>query len=199
MMMRRDTLLRRLRKQQRGAAAVEFALAAPVFLLLLMGIFDYSWQMYARQVLQGAVSHAGRDATLETNAASQTDLDAAVRKKVTDVFHDATLTFDRKAYESYDDIGDPEAFTDKNGNGSYDSGECFEDVNGNGSWDADRGAAGNGGAEDVVLYTASMKVTRILPVWRMLGQSQETTLTATTVLRNQPYNTATSTTQVICK
>jgi len=43
-----------------------------------------------------------------------------------------------------------------------------------------------------------MNITRILPVWRMLGQPQQKTLSATTVLRNQPYNTGTSTSEVIC-
>ncbi len=197
-MIRARSILRRLRRHQRGIAVVEFALTAPVFLLLLMGIFDYSWQMYANQVLQGAVSKAARDATLEGNAADQSALDAVVRERVRNVFRDANVTFVRKAYNSYDEVGDPEAFTDENGNGAYDSGECFEDVNGNGSWDTDRGMDNNGGAEDVVLYTASMKINRVLPVWRMLGQSQEVTLTSTTVLRNQPYTTSTETSEVIC-
>ena len=41
-------LLRRLRRSERGTAFVEFALTAPVFLLILLGIFDYCWQMYAQ-------------------------------------------------------------------------------------------------------------------------------------------------------
>ncbi|MDP3782281.1 MAG: pilus assembly protein, partial [Sphingopyxis sp.] len=68
----------------------------------------------------------------------------------------------------------------------------------NASWDADRGQTGNGGAEDVVLYTATLEIDRVLPVWKMMGQSQQSSMTATTVLRNQPYNAATSTKQVIC-
>ena len=74
-MTRRHALIRRLRRNKRGVALVEFALTAPVFLLLLMGIFDYCWQMYAQQVLQGAVSKAGRDSTLEQFATNQKALD----------------------------------------------------------------------------------------------------------------------------
>ena len=59
-MIRIPSLLRRLRRHQRGTAILEFALIAPVFILLLMGLFDYTWQMYAKQVLQGAVSNAAR-------------------------------------------------------------------------------------------------------------------------------------------
>ncbi|WP_260581079.1 TadE/TadG family type IV pilus assembly protein [Sphingopyxis sp. PET50] len=197
-MTRRQTLVRRLRRDTRGTALIEFALTAPVFLLLLMGIFDYCWQMYAQQVLQGAVSQSARLATLENNAEDQSDLDDNVKARVLDVFKNADVTFSRKAYESYDLVGEPEPLSDKNGNKVWDTGECFEDMNGTGSWEADRGANGNGGAEDVVLYTASMKFNRILPVWRMLGQPQETTLRAQTVLRNQPYGTNTATRVVIC-
>lgn len=190
--------LLRLRRNQRGNTIVEFALTAPLFLIVVFGILDFSWQYYAKIELQGVVNDAARQATLEGNALDQTKLDNAVRAKVLNVFPRGEVSFSRKAYDSYSEVGDPEAFTDRNSNGRYDSGECFEDVNGNGSWDSDRGQSGNGGAEDVVLYTASLKMTRVLPVWAFLGQSQQSTLVATTVLRNQPYNAATSTKKVIC-
>ena len=196
--MTRRLLIRRLRRSEQGNAIVEFALTAPVFLLILMGIFDFSWQIYGKQVLQGAVSKAARDATLEGNALNQAVLDEKVRQKVLNVFRNGEVTFVRKAYDSYSEVGEPEAFTDSNNNSQYDSGECFEDVNGNNSWDADRGQTGNGGAEDVVLYTATLEIDRVLPVWKMLGQSQQSRMEATTVLRNQPYNAATSTKKVIC-
>ena len=67
-MIRIPSLLRRLRRHQRGTAILEFALIAPVFILLLMGLFDYTWQMYAKQVLQGAVSNAAQASNLETAA-----------------------------------------------------------------------------------------------------------------------------------
>jgi len=196
--MTRASFIHRLRRDQRGNAIVEFALTAPLFLIIVFGIMDFSWQFYARLELQGVVNAAARAATLEGNALNQTTLDSEVRRKVLNVFPKGEVSFTRKAYDSFSEVGDPEAFTDANGNGQYDSGECFEDVNGNSSWDADRGQAGNGGAEDVVLYTASLKMARVLPVWAFLGQSQQSTLTASTVLRNQPYNAATSTKQVIC-
>ena len=46
-MIRLPTNLRRLARDDRGTAITEFALTAPLFLLILMGIFDFSWQMYA--------------------------------------------------------------------------------------------------------------------------------------------------------
>lgn len=171
-------LFRRLRRHKRGAAMVEFALTAPVFLLILLGIFDYCWQMYAQQVLQGAVAKAGRDATLEVNSLNQTALDAAVAAQVTKVFKDAKVTFNRRTFDDFSDIK-PLRYEDKNGNNQPDPSpiDCWEDG----------GAQGNGGADDVVQYTASMTFKRVLPVWGMLGQPQSKTLTATTLLRNQPF------------
>lgn len=197
-MMRFLSSIRRLRDNIRGTAVMEFALTAPLFLLMLMGIFDFAWQMYAKQVLSGSMGHAARAATLEGNAADQNAIDAKVREAVQSVFGGAPVTFTRKSYSSFSSVGKPEDFTDSNSNGIRDTGECYVDVNGNSSWDSDRGKGGNGGADDVVLYTGSVTITRIFPVWRMLGQTQDKTVTTTTVLRNQPYNTATETSTVIC-
>lgn len=190
-----------LRRDRRGTAITEFALTAPVFLLLVMGIFDYCWQVYAQQVLQGAVGDAARQSTLEANAiaAKQTALDEVVRAKVKGVFGNANVQFSRKAYQDFSGVSQREALEDANNNGVADRGECFDDMNGNNTWDSqDQARSGNGGASDVVLYTATATINRILPVWRMLGQSQQVTLKSSTVLRNQPYATAVSVRKRVC-
>ncbi|MFN4358972.1 TadE/TadG family type IV pilus assembly protein [Sphingopyxis alaskensis] len=171
-------LVRRLRASERGTAFIEFAFTAPVFLLVLLGIFDYCWQMYAQQVLQGVVAKAGRDATLEGFAADQSALDARVEAQVQKVFASAAVTFNRRVFDDYSDIR-PLRWVDSNGNGIQDPSpdDCWEDG----------GRQGNGGADDVVQYTVSMRFDRVLPVWRMLGQPQHTTLSSTTLLRNQPF------------
>ncbi len=170
--------VRRLRQSERGTAFVEFALTAPVFLLILLGIFDYCWQMYAQQVLQGVVAKAGRDATLEGFAADQSALDDTVEAQVKNVFANADVTFSRRVFDDYSDIR-PLRWVDSNGNGIQDPSpeDCWEDG----------GRQGNGGADDVVQYTVSMRFDRVLPVWRMLGQPQYQTLSSTTLLRNQPF------------
>src|SRR3546814_9811742 len=92
-MTRSISWLRRLGRSERGAAMIEFALTAPLFLLVLMGAFDYCWQMYAQQVLQGAVSKAGRDSTLEADARHQSALDTLVREQGQQVFAHAEVKF----------------------------------------------------------------------------------------------------------
>jgi Flp pilus assembly protein TadG len=190
--------LARLIGDTRAATLTEFAITAPVFLMTMMAIFDFSMMLYAKSVLQGAVNRAARDAALEGNNSTQTAIDAAVTTQVRAVFQDGTLTYSRRAYDSFDDVGKPEPLTDSNNNGVRDAGECFTDSNGNSSWDTLRGNSGQGGGDEVVLYTATMNLSRIFPGWKMLGQPQNSTLTASTVLRNQPFNTNTRTSNVIC-
>jgi Flp pilus assembly protein TadG len=48
------------RRDQRGAAAVEFALILPLLLLLVFGVIQYSWYFYAMQSGSSAVGDAAR-------------------------------------------------------------------------------------------------------------------------------------------
>ncbi|MFM6854875.1 MAG: TadE/TadG family type IV pilus assembly protein [Sphingopyxis sp.] len=190
--------IRRLRRDERGAYMIEFALIMPTFLMLVMGTFDLGFQMYAKAVLAGAVEAAARSNTLETNSADQSAVDQQVRNQVGVVAKYATLTFIRQNYQDFSNVNSPEDFNDTNGNGQRDTFECFSDANNNGAYDTDRGDNGQGGASDVVLYQANMKFDRIFPLWKMLGQSQEKTITVKTVMRNQPYSNQTDSTVVVC-
>ena len=49
-------LLRRLRRDRSAVTIVEFAMIAPVMLLLLLGLFDLGYRTYATSVLQGALT-----------------------------------------------------------------------------------------------------------------------------------------------
>jgi TadE-like protein len=179
-------ILRKIRRTQAGIAVTEFGIIAPTFMLLLMGVFDIGYAGYIRSVLQGAVEQAGRDASLETTTTAQ--LDASVRAATQNINKAGTLTPSRLYYEKYSDIAVPEDFTDANANGIRDPGECFIDKNGNSVWNADVGLGGRGGAQDVVVYSAAFKYTRIFPLWRMIGQPQEMTIVGRTYLRNQPFS-----------
>jgi Flp pilus assembly protein TadG len=48
------------RRDQQGAAAVEFALIMPILLVLLFGIIQYGWYFYAMQAGSSAVGDAAR-------------------------------------------------------------------------------------------------------------------------------------------
>lgn len=171
----------------RGVTAVEFALVAPVFLLLLMGTFEFGQAIYLQGVLNGAVQNAGRDAGLESGVGAGANIDTLVRQQVAAIAPRGSILTTRKNYRSFLDVGKPEDFIDANNNQAYDPDECFTDANDNGQWDADKSQAGQGGADDVVVYTATLNYKRIVPLYSFLGWPDTGTAMATTVLRNQPY------------
>lgn len=187
-----------LRDDRRGATIIEFAIILPVLMMLLMGLFDMMFQLYAQSILTGAVQKAARDSAIEGGADETGAIDAKVldrmRALVTVTDHDS----ERRSYKTFTSIK-PEVFYDNNGNNRFDGGDCFDDINANGVWDQDPGETGQGGADDVTLYTFSVTYDRVFPTMTLLGRPSTVTLTAKTLLKNQPYRQqATYETKRIC-
>lgn len=178
---------RPLAKAESGVTAVEFGLIAPVFLLMLLGTFNLGQAVYLQGVFHGAVQDAGRDAGLESGAANLAVIDSLVMRRVSGIAPQGAIISSRKNYTTFNDVGTPEDFEDANNNGTYDDNECFTDVNGNNAWDEDRAIAGLGGADDVVVYTADLTYNWLIPMGGFLGWADTNTVTASTVLRNQPF------------
>lgn len=177
-----------LRRDTRGAAIVEFAIIAPVMMTLILGLCDLSYQIYAKSILNGAIQKTARDSAIQGGADNTAALDAKVTAAVQNIAKNATIVFTRKNYDSFSVIK-PEPFVDTNGNGIRNAGECYTDINGNNQWDADPGVNGQGGANDVTLYTATVTYPRLFPLF---GTTQ--TITASTLLKNQPYASQTTVT-----
>lgn len=186
----------RLRHDAQGAAALEFALAAPLLLLVVAGTLELAQAFYVRTVLQSVVNAAGRNSSLESGATSQATIDARVSHMIHDVAPRATVTFARRNYAEFSAIGQPEDYTDTNKNGVYDKGECFVDMNGNSTWDADLGKTGLGGANDVVVYTVTVSYVQWFGFGKYFGLPANQKINATTILKNQPYATQTTRTGV---
>lgn len=181
-------VLKRLRRNEEGATIVEFALIMPALMVVLMGLFDLAYNMYTAQMLQGAIQQAARDSTIEGAAGQTAALDGIVTDAVQTIAPGATLSFSRKSYTSFSETARPEDYDDINGNGSCDNGEPYEDANGNGTWDTDPGKAGLGGGRDAVLYTVDVSYDRMFPIFAFIpGQTKQFNMSASTVLRNQPY------------
>lgn len=178
-------LMHRLACDRRGGAMIEFALAAPVICMTLLGLFDLSYNIYAKAMLEGAIQKAARDSAIE--GASDTTIDTRVRDAVHIVVPSATLAFQRRNYSNFADISRPEDFTDLNNDGACNDGEPYEDANGNGTWDMDRGRNGQGGARDAVMYDVTVRYDRAFPLAGLLGFDPQVTVQSKMVLRNQPY------------
>lgn len=185
-------LIPTLARDRAGAALVEFALILPALLLTLLGLFDLAHNMYTSQILNGAIQQTARNSTIEGAGDNEAALDAAVTRAVQGISPAATVRFARAAYRDFGDIARPEDWTDLDGNGRCNSGEPYEDANANGNWDRDPGKTGFGGARDAVLYTVTIDYPRLFPIARLIpGQNERMQMQTITVLRNQPYGTAT--------
>jgi Flp pilus assembly protein TadG len=181
-------LLQRLRRDQAGATIIEFALIAPTLLVMLFGLLDLSYNMYTAQMLQGAIQSAARKATIEGASGNAAGIDGVVTTAVRTLAPNAVLTFNRKSYSSFSEVGRPEDYTDINANGTCDANEPFEDANGNGNWDQDPGQSGFGGARDAVLYRVDVSYPRLFPIYAFIpGQTNSYSMSVSTVLRNQPF------------
>ena len=194
----RRALLRRLRDDRRGSPAIEFAICAPVMALVVMGLGDMSHQIYVQSLLDGQLQKAARDSALQGGGANTSTIDATVEARVGAIVKNGTWTWSRRSYSNFA-TARAERYDDTNGNNARDAGECFDDVNGNKSWDADPGAAGQGGADDVTVYSATLSYPRIFPFAAAFGGGTYQSVSAKTVLKNQPYaSQATQTVESIC-
>lgn len=192
------TLRRRFLAARDGATVIEFALVAPVFLLMVCGVFDLGQMLYARALLSGAMEQSARASAVED--ADTSTLDAQVKAAVRPIIPAATFTFTRTAYNDFTDVGRAEKFTDTNADGTCDNKEAYIDENGNGHWDADIGETGNGSADDIILYVATATYTPFFYVPLLPSSANAVTITGKTVRKNQPFTAQTdySTTTGTC-
>ncbi|HTU10140.1 MAG TPA: TadE/TadG family type IV pilus assembly protein [Allosphingosinicella sp.] len=179
-------LLGRLRQDRRGVTIVEFAMVAPVLLLILLGFFDLGYRVYAQSVLQGALHDAARMATV--GGSSMAQIDARVKTRLSNFATRSTVTTEATNYFDFSGVAQPEKIVgDTVPVNTYNPGDCFEDTNANNTYDADRGRSGTGNSDDIVRYSVTITFPRILPLGRLMGWGNTQTLTSNTVLRNQPY------------
>jgi hypothetical protein len=184
---------RRFLACRRGTPLLEFALAAPVLLLLMIGMFEVAMLTFTNVSVEGALREAARWGITGRTPVSGTreqQILAIIAQKTYGLIDmdDAEVTF--KVYDSFNDIGQPEPFVDSilPLNGKYDLGESFTDLNGNLKWDADRGAEGVGNSGEVVLYTIAYEWHAMTPfIGSMLGDNGTLTMSASVAVRNEPW------------
>lgn len=181
----------RLCADRAGVTTIEFAMVMPVFLLALVGCLDLGQMVYAVGVLDGAVEKAARDSTLETGDTSAAD--AKVRRAIAPVLPGAQVTSTRKSYFDFAHANKGEVLNDANGDGECTpaspgvQAETFTDENGNGRYDKDLSQSGNGGANDVIVYTVSVQYDPVFAMPFVPLDWSRRTISSTAVKRNQPY------------
>ena len=172
-----------------GQAMVEFAFIAPILLGLLCGILEFSGILFVQTLLEGGAREASRYGI--TGAAVEGLSREARMLQILDensfgVIDTDEVDIETLVYENFGDVGQPEPFTDANGNDAFDEGEDFDDVNGNGEWDEDMGVAGLGGPGDVVVYRLSYDWEIMIPMFRPFF-GEMINLDASIAVRNEPF------------
>ncbi|WP_172835898.1 TadE/TadG family type IV pilus assembly protein [Porphyrobacter sp. CACIAM 03H1] len=183
-----------------GATIVEFAVVAPVFLGVLMFIFDIAYLVYARAQLTGLVNAVGRASTLETaNDETRSDMDARLTEQMRELVPHGEVEFERVSFNNYGLAqARAEPFVDTNDSNDCDAGESFLDLNGNGRHDLDGARVGGGGARDVVIYTVTLTYDRLFPVSALIGLDPSVEVQAQTLLKNQPFDLQAQPTTRVC-
>lgn len=166
---------RRFLRDSEGAAAVEFALVATPFFLLLFGILEVALIFFATAIIEDAVSEAARDirtGVLQTAGQTEADFRAAICERVDAVADCGRLRVDVRTFDGFIgvDMGAP---TNEDGD--------LED----GDFTFDPGEAG-----DVV-------VVRVFYDWQLLGpgflnglsnmSGNRRLISAATAFRNEPF------------
>ena len=172
-----------------GKAIVEFALVAPIFLGITLSILEFSGIMFVQTLLEGGAREASRYGLTgqQPEGVSRDDMILQIVSENSYGIIDVDeLEMETRVYDNFDEVGQPEPFTDENGNDAYDDGELYTDVNGNNSWDDDMGAAGLGGPGEVVVYQMSYDWPIMIPLFQPFF-GDHVTLQANIAVRNEPF------------
>lgn len=185
-------LLRRFRRSERGVAAVEWALIAPVLVLLLLVFIELCLMMFAHQLVEGGVRDASRWGITGRADAGGLSREEYVAKAIKDntlgLIDEADITVTTKVYPTFSDVGKGEPFNDTNGNSKYDAGEPFTDLNTNGVWDSDQGVTGAGNGGDIVQYKVEYKWSVLAPLLRPFAdENGKFSFETAVVVKNEPF------------
>ncbi|WP_232476037.1 TadE/TadG family type IV pilus assembly protein [Flavisphingomonas formosensis] len=186
--------LKRIGADDEGVTVIEFALVALPLCMILLVMFDFGYRSYIGAGVEGTVHRAARLATVGGQTSDQ--IDTYVRGQIQAYASNATITITKRSYSQFSGVGVGEKWqetTDTKSpyhNGVYDAGhECYYDANNNGKYDnaSSAGTTGLGGSDDIVYYSVKVDFPAIVPVDRLMGWDSMETVTANTVMRNQPY------------
>ncbi len=180
----------RVLRDNGGVTSIEFAFIAPVVVLMMMGVIEFSMILFTTAVMESATSYTarlGKTGYTENGSSRSEQIVANIKSLTAGLLDPDSIEITAKVYDAFDDVGDPEPYVDANNNLQYDEGETFSDINGNSEWDADMGSAGFGNANDVVVYTVSYPWAINTPIINtIIGDIYN--ISVRTVVKNEPYN-----------
>lgn len=184
--------MHRLCRQRRGGALVEFALAAPVLFLTIVGMLEVAMIMFITTSVERGLRDAARfgiTGSAPEGSTREEQILAILESRTLGMIDLSAAEISFMVYESFNDVEQPEPFTDLDGDGTYDLGEPFIDLNGNGQWDEDRGIEGVGNAGEVVQYRIQYDWPMMTPlIGRIIGTDGKLSMRASVAVRNEPWD-----------
>jgi Flp pilus assembly protein TadG len=167
----------------KGVAGVEFALALPILVLLIIGTLELGYRVYAMAIVNGALREASRMASTGQYTGAQ--INSSVTNEIQAFRRDAVVTIVTKSYSKFTGVGVAEPVTSGTvASGTY----CYQDINGNGQWDADQGTSGLGNADDVVYYQVTATYDTLFAFsQKMFGLGPKESISANTLVSNEPF------------
>ena len=111
-------LLRRFRRNRDGATALEFAIVAPIFFVLLFAILETALMFFASQVLETMTQQAARmilTGQAQNANYSQANFQTYVCSQIPALFNCNNISVDVESYNSFSQISFPNQI-DGNGN-----------------------------------------------------------------------------------
>ena len=180
--------MRKFFRNKDGSTTLEFAFVSIPLFAMTIGVIEFAIILFINSSLESGVIEASRYAITGNTTPGITREEKVVEILNHHGFGLVTIqpsNLSTLIYPNFESIGQPEPFTDENGNGTYDSFEDFVDVNGNGVWDDDMGLAGLGGPGDIVVYKVDYE-------WGLLTDflkqfTGDMTFTSGVAVRNEPY------------
>ena len=201
-------------RRKDGATAVEFALIAPAFIVLLFGIFEFSLLLLAHVTLESSIRQAAREGMTGYNE------DCNRFNRILTILQDGTVglldidasDIELLQYASFEQVGTGDSFTDVDGDGAYDpSVDTFDpgtqDTDGDGIFDADHGVSMvlpgspptlNDGPLEIILYRVQAEYDPMTPLFfidllggvvgaNLLNSDGKIDLDASMPVRNEPW------------
>lgn len=179
----------RLLHNSSGLTTIEFAIVAPILILLIMGIIEFSMIMYTSATMESATAataRTGKTGYIAQGLTRQQTIINAITARTVGLLDPNKITVTTTIYPTFDSVSQPEPYTDSNGNGTYNTGEPYTDINGNGQWDADMGDAGLGNGGDIVVYNISYPWDVVTPIISAFTGTPFP-ITVRTVVKNEPF------------
>lgn len=185
------TPFRRFACCRRGSAAIEFALAIPILLLVTAGVIEVAMMLFVTTLAEGGLREAARYGITGQAPGAGTREDqilSIVQEHTHGLIEASEASLEVWTYPAFNDVQEQEEYDDGNGNGGYDDGESYDDSNSNGTWDEGNGTQGAGGAGEVVVYTMTFDWDFMTPVFEVFGGPTGTLeLSASIAVQNEPY------------